>query len=43
MAYEKNKIIDNFKEKLNIKKLNKSYYEFDKPIISDVEYDNVEN
>ena len=39
---EDSKIIDNFKRKIKyIKKLNKSYYEFDKPIISDVEYDNI--
>ena len=39
---EDSKIIDNFKRKIKyIKKLNKSYYEFDRPIISDVEYDNI--
>ena len=39
---EDSKIIDNFKRKIKyIKKINKSYYEFDRPIISDVEYDNI--
>ena len=41
---EDSKIIDNFKRKIKyLKKQNKSYYEFDKPLISDAEYDKIKN